>query len=282
MSKDYCITELCETLAVSRSGYYAWRGRPPGQRALKNALLREKLEELFEQNRRVYGSPRLTVSLQREGLKCGRNRVARHMRSLGLRARQKKAFKPKTTESNHPHPIAPNRLKAAGRPKALDQVWVSDITYVATRQGWVYLAGVMDLCSRKIVGWACADHLKTTLVQEALRRAVASRRPQPGLLHHSDRGCQYASTDYRAQLQTIQSRPSMSAAGNCYDNAAMESFWSTLKTEWLHPQSFRDQPAAELAIFDYIETFYNPKRLHSALGYQSPVDFELELSHAKH
>lgn len=282
MSGDYRITELCATLAVSRSGYYAWQGRSPGRRAKENELLREKLRELFEQNRRVYGSPRLTMSLRREGWSCGRNRVARQMRALGLRARPKQAFRPRTTDSRHPHPIAPNRLQVAGRPAALDQVWVSDITYVKTRQGWIYLAGVMDLCSRKIVGWACADHLKSSLVQEALRRAVAGRGPQPGLLHHSDRGCQYASEDYRAQLQKIKSLPSMSAAGHCYDNAAMESFWSTLKTEWLHQYDFQNQPAAELAIFDYIETFYNPKRLHSALGYRSPVEFELELSHAKY
>jgi transposase InsO family protein len=282
MAAEYHLTELCETLEVSRSGYYAWRQRPPGKRALANELLREKLPELFEQNRRVYGSPRLTVSLREAGLRCGRHRVARHMRSLGLRARQKKAFKPRTTDSRHPHPIAPNRLQATQRPAALDRVWVSDITYIATGQGWVYLAGVMDLCSRKIVGWACADHLKTTLVQDALSQAVASRRPQPGLLHHSDRGCQYASEDYRKALASLKALPSMSAAGNCYDNAAMESFWSTLKTEWLHQHRFQNRQQAELAIFDYIETFYNPKRFHSALGYQSPVDFELELAHAKH
>jgi putative transposase len=199
----------------------------------------------------------------------------------GERAFEKQAFRPKTTNSGHPHPIAPNRLKEAGRPKALNQVWVSDITYIATGQGWVYLAGVMDLCSRKIVGWACASHLKTTLVREALRQAIASRRPAAGLLHHSDRGVQYASQDYRAELRKIKSLPSMSAAGNCYDNAAMESFWSTLKTEWLHQQNFRTQREAELAVFDYIETFYNPRRLHSAVGYQSPVDFELELSNAR-
>jgi transposase InsO family protein len=282
MAAEYHLTELCETLEVSRSGYYAWVGRAPGRRAVENGLLRDKLQELFERNRRVYGSPRLTESLRREGWKCGRHRVARHMRFLGLRARQKKAFKPRTTDSRHRHPIAPNRLKEVNRPKALDRVWVSDITYIATGQGWVYLAGVMDLCSRKIVGWACADHLKTTLVQAALGQAVAARRPRPGLLHHSDRGCQYASEDYRAQLQQIKSLPSMSAAGNCYDNAAMESFWSTLKTEGLQQHRFQNQSEAELAIFDYIETFYNPKRLHSALGYQSPVEFELELSHAKH
>ncbi len=229
----------------------------------------------------VYYRPRLAMSLKREGWRCSRNRVARHMRVLGLQARQKRAFRPKTTDSGHSHPIAPNRLKEADPPKALNQVWVSDITYIATGQGWVYLAGVMDLCSRKIVGWACADHMKTTLVQEALSQAVASRRPAAGLLHHSDRGAQYASQDYRTDLQRIKSWPSMSAAGHCYDNAAMESFWSTLKTEWLHQQNFQTQREAELAIFDYIETFYNPKRLHSAVGYQSPVDFELELLNAR-
>lgn len=281
MATDYFISELCEVLEVSRSGYYAWRQRPEGPRALENGLLRKKLDELFRVNRGVYGSPRLAVSLKKEGWRCSRNRVARHMRVLGLQARQKKAFRPKTTDSRHPHPIAPNRLKDAGRPQALNQVWVSDITYIATGQGWLYLAGVMDLCSRKIVGWACADHMKTTLVQEALSQAIAHRRPGAGMLHHSDRGAQYASQDYRAELQKIKSLPSMSAAGNCYDNAAMESFWSTLKTEWLHAQDFRTQRAAELAIFDYIECFYNPRRLHSAVGYQSPVDFELELSHAK-
>ena len=220
------------------------------------------------------------MSLRQEGLSCSRNRVARHMRALGLRARQKKAFKPRTTDSHHPHPIAPNRLTGI-RPQAPNKVWVSDITYVSTRQGWVYLAGVMDLYSRKIVGWATANHLRSSLVKEALNQAVAARSPGCGLLSHSDRGVQYASGDYRQLLEKISSVPSMSAAGCCYDNAAMESFWSTLKTEWLHGKDFRTQQEAELAIFDYIETFYNPRRLHSALGYQSPVDFELELLNAK-
>ena len=280
MATDYSLSEFCRVLEVSRGGYYAWERRPVGPRALENELLRRRLGEIFHVNRRVYGSPRLAMSLKKEGWRCSRNRVARHMRALGLQARQKKAFRPKTTESRHSHPIAPNRLKGAGPPQALNRVWVSDITYIATGQGWVYLAGVMDLCSRKIVGWACADHMKTTLVEEALSQAVASRRPAAGLLHHSDRGVQYASQDYRTALHKIKSMPSMSAAGNCYDNAAMESFWSTLKTEWLHQQNFQTQREAELAIFDYIETFYNPRRLHSAVGYQSPVDFELELKNA--
>jgi putative transposase len=280
MASVYNICELCRALGVSRSGYYAWQGRGPGPRAQQNQLLRSKLKELFDGNRRVYGSPRLTVSLRKEGLRCSRNRVARHMRALGLRARQKKAFKPRTTDSHHPHPIAPNRL-AGTKAQAPNEVWVSDITYVSTQQGWVYLAGVMDLCSRKIVGWATANHLQSSLVKEAMNQAIANRSPGPGLLSHSDRGVQYASGDYRQLLEKISSVPSMSAAGCCYDNAAMESFWSTLKTEWLHDKDFRTLREAELAIFDYIETFYNPRRLHSALGYQSPVDFELELSNAK-
>jgi putative transposase len=280
MAAEYTIAELCRGLEVSRSGYYAWRRRRPGRRTLENEQLRQRLEELFEGNRRVYGSPRLTMSLKREGIQCGRNRVARQMRCLGLRARQKKAFRPKTTDSRHPHPIAPNRL-ARMQVERPDQAWVSDITYIATAQGWVYLAGVMDLCSRKIVGWATADHLKTSLVQTALEQAVAWRAPAAGLVSHSDRGVQYASQDYRQTLQKIGSVPSMSGRGNCYDNAAMESFWSTLKTEWLHGKTFRNQREAELAIFDYIETFYNPRRLHSALGYRSPVEYELELLHGK-
>jgi transposase InsO family protein len=280
MAANYSIVELCRGLKVSRSGYYAWRHRAPGRRARENELLSKKLQELFESNRRVYGSPRLTVSLRKEGWSCSRNRVYRHMRLLGLRARQKRAFRPKTTQSNHGQPIAPNRLKETSL-KALNQVWVSDITYVSTRQGWVYLAGVMDLRSRRIVGWATADHLKTTLVKEAMNQAIAVRNPPPGLLSHSDRGIQYASQEYRTLLKQIGSLPSMSARGCCYDNAAMESFWSTLKTEWLHGKTFCTRRDAELAIFDYIETFYNPKRLHSALGYRSPVEFELEFSHAK-
>jgi putative transposase len=280
MAAEYSIAELCRGLEVSRSGYYAWGRRRPGRRARENELLRKNLSEHFEKSRGVYGSPRLTVSLQKEGLPCSRNRVARHMRSLGLSARQKKAFRPKTTDSRHAHPISPNRL-ARMHVQRPNQVWVSDITYIATAQGWVYLAGVMDLCSRKIVGWATADQLKTSLVQRALAQAVAGRVPEAGLVSHSDRGVQYASQEYRQSLQRMGSVPSMSGRGNCYDNAAMESFWSTLKTEWLHGKTFDNQDEAALAIFDYIETFYNPRRLHSALGYRSPVDFELEFSHAK-
>jgi transposase InsO family protein len=263
----YPIQDLCLVLGVPRSSYYAWRKRRPSPRAAQNRRLRETLCALFVANRKVYGSPRLTLCLQEQGIPCSRNRVARHMHALQLKVRQKPAFKPKTTDSHHPHPIAPNRLATSPKPKAPNRVWVSDITYVFTAQGWLYLAAVMDLFSRKIVGWATASHLKTSL-------AVSSRRPKSGLLHHSDRGVQYASHDYRQLLSSLKALPSMSSTGNCYDNAAMESFWSTLKTESLHRYQFSTRHAAHLAIFDFIETFYNPKRLHSALDYQSPVDFE--------
>jgi putative transposase len=279
MAQQYPIRDVCQALRVPRSSYYAWLNRGPSQRAAANQKLREKLADLFVAHRQVYGSPRLRVCLQTAGIPCSRNRVARHMRALHLQARQKRAFKPKTTDANHPHPIAPNRLAQAGRPKALNQVWVGDITYIATAQGWLYLAAVMDLCSRKIVGWATSDSLETPLVKAALQQALVDRRPAAGLLHHSDRGSQYASSAYRALLHASRLCPSMSAAGNCYDNAAMESFWSTLKTEWLHHKNFPTRQAARSAVFDYIETFYNPKRLHSALGYQSPVDFERTTTH---
>jgi transposase InsO family protein len=272
MASEYPIRDICQVLRVARSSYYAWLHRPPSRRAGQNQLLRETLPALFAAHRKVYGSPRLTVCLQRLGIPCSRNRVARHMRALQLKARQKRAFRPKTTDSNHSHPIARNLLDS--QPRFPDRVWVGDITYVFTSQGWLYLAAVMDLYSRKIVGWASSCSLKCSLVKEALRQAVRERRPSAGLLHHSDRGSQYASSAYQALLASSHIRPSMSARGNCYDNAAMESFWSTLKTECLHHQHFQTRQQAQLAIFDYIETFYNPRRLHSALGYLSPVDFE--------
>jgi transposase InsO family protein len=280
MASDYTLKDLCAALRVPRSAYYAWRRRIPGPRERENQLLRRTLSALFAANRQVYGSPRLTVCLQRQGFACSRNRVARHMRALDLKARQKRAFRPKTTDASHPHPIAPNRLAQRPEPKAPDRVWVTDITYVFTVQGWLYLAAVMDLYSRKIVGWATATHLKTSLPQAALEQAIGNRSPGAGLLHHSDRGCQYASKEYRTALASLKALPSMSAQGNCYDNAAMESFWSSLKTEWLHRHHFQNQHQAQLAIFDYIETFYNPKRLHSALGYLSPVDYEQTNHHA--
>lgn len=274
LAVEFRVSAICQVLRVSRSGYYDWLQREPSARQLANGQLLPLIIETYTQSRRTYGSPRVTQALKQQNQCCGRHRVARLMRQVGLRGVQKKAFRPRTTQSDHPLPIAPNRLKQGPAPTQPNQVWVSDITYLLTGQGWLYLAAVMDLCSRKVVGWATAEHLKTTLVQEALERALRTRRPPPGLVHHSDRGIQYASQQYRQLLQSHQILSSMSAQGNCYDNASMESFFSTLKSELIGRQSWSTHPELKLAIFDYVETFYNRKRLHSSLNYQSPTQFE--------
>ena len=272
LATDYPLADLAWALAVSRSGYYRWLKQPESKRAQAARQLTEHIRRIHLQNRKCYGSPRVFRALRQQGIHTSENRVARLMKAAGIRACTKRAFRPRTTDSNHPNPIAPNRLKTNPSPTAPDQVWVADITYVWTSEGWVYLAAVMDKFSRRIVGWALHPTMETALVKEALLRALATRRPVAGLLHHSDRGSQYASSAFRSLLQAWQIEPSMSGPACCYDNAAMESFWSTLKTEL--PGSFPTIQAARLAIFDYIELFYNPKRLHSALDYQSPVDFE--------
>jgi len=274
LAVEFPRTQVCAVLGVSRSGYYDWLLRKPSQRQRANEQLLALIIGAHPAARKTYGSPRVAQALKKQNIPCGRHRVARLMRHHGLRGLQKRAFRPRTTDSAHPLPIAPNRLKECPAPGQPNQVWVSDITYIATAQGWLYLAAVMDLSSRKIVGWATADHLKTSLVQDALKRALNHRRPPAGLLHHSDRGCQYASADYRQLLQSHCILPSMSAAGNCYDNAAMESFFSTLKTELIDRQHWLTHAEVNLALFDYLEIFYNRQRLHSALDYQSPAQFE--------
>lgn len=281
MAVEFPVSQLCALLEVSRSGYYAWLGRKPCRRQRENAQLLRRIKEVHRQSRQSYGSPRVARQLRQEHQSCGRHRVARLMRQEGLAGLRKAAFRPRTTDSQHDQPIAPNRLGILGQPTQADQVWVTDITYVATNQGWSYLAVVMDLCSRKVVGWAAADHLKTSLVKEALSRALTGRRPAPGLLHHSDRGVQYASAEYQTLLKSWQIIPSMSARAYCYDNAAMESFFSTIKTELLHRQQWHSLAELKVALFDYIETFYNRRRLHSALNYESPIDFEAKLCYSK-
>ena len=280
LAVEFPLTQLCQLFAVSRSGYYAWLQRKPSPREQADLELLPLIRRAYALGRQTYGSPRITRELKRQQQSCGRHRVARLMRLAGLRAVQKPAFRPRTTQSRHDLPLAPNRLKQQAAPARPDQVWVADITYVATCQGWLYLAVVMDLCSRRILGWSVANHLKSSLVKEALSRALTGRRPAPGLLHHSDRGIQYASSAYQALLQSWQIQPSMSAQGNCYDNAAMEAFFRTLKTELLHRHTWRTQSEVQLALFDYLETFYNRRRLHSALNYLSPVDFEAKLCYA--
>jgi putative transposase len=278
LASEYPVGVLCEVLRVSRSGYYAWRGRGPSPRQQANIELSQQLQRLHRQSRGSYGRPRLTAALRRQGHGCSQARVGRLMRQQGLRGSLRRRFRVRTTDSRHELPIAPNRLATHGVPSGPNQVWVTDITYVPTAEGWLYLAAVMDLWSRRIVGWATRESLQTPLVSAALRQALSRRRPPPGLLHHSDRGCQYASDDYRRLLATHRIEASMSRAGNCYDNAAMESFWSRLKTEWLHHTPLATRAETRTALFEWIEVFYNRQRLHSSLGYQSPVDFETQLN----
>lgn len=274
LATEYPVRSLCRVLEVTRSGYYQWRDKVAGPRAQANQELLEQIRQVFEQNRQTYGSPRVTRQLRRQQIACSENRVARLMRRHNLRAKGKCPFRPRTTDSQHLYGTAPNRVAGTGQLMRVDQIWVADITYIRTAGGWTYLAAVMDLYSRKIVGWSLGYTLQTSLVKEALEQALAMRRPAAGLLHHSDRGVQYASSAFQALLDSHQILPSMSARGNCYDNANIESFWSTLKAELIHRQSFHDLPHARSAIFEYIEIFYNRQRLHSALGYKTPVEYE--------
>ncbi len=274
LAGEFPVKALCRTLGVSRSGYYAAQRRAERPRARDNARLGAKIKESFEASGRTYGSPRLTVVLRRAGESCGRHRVARLMRVLRLRATQKRRFRPRTTDSRHLCPVAPNHLAERPPPTLAGEVWQADITYVATQEGWLYVAGVIDACSRRIVGWAAGDAMPPALVARAFERAVQTQRPAFGLLHHSDRGSQYASDAYRELLRGHGATPSMSRAGNCYDNAKMESFWATLKAELIQDRVFASRAEAKSEIFRYIELFYNRTRLHGALGYTSPVDFE--------
>jgi putative transposase len=279
LAGQFNVEDLCAAFGVARSGFYRWRKRIPGSRQKANERLLEHIKLAYADSRQTYGSPRITRQLLRQNIPCNEKRVARLMKINGIAARQKRPFRPRTTNGRHHEVPAPNRLRELPAPTQADQAWVADITYIWTLAGWVYLAAVMDLCSRKIVGWFIGTSLETTLVKEALQQALAGRRPAAGLLHHSDRGTQYASSAFQALLHFHQILPSMSGRGNCYDNAAMESFWSTLKGELIHRHQFLNLADVRSALFDYIETFYNRKRLHSALGFKSPVEFEQQLTY---
>ena len=275
MSGQYKVAWLCEALLVSRSGYYDWKERrhQPGPRQVENTHLAERIREEFARSRQTYGSPRLAQAL---GCPGRRNRIARLMRQDRLFARRRSKYRLRTTDSGHGGPIAPNRLRelTVQRP---DQVWVSDATGILTGQGWLYLVAVLDLFSRRVVGWAMSPSLDAPLVSAALGMALSQRRPSKSLLLHSDRGSQFASAAYRQLLTQHGLIASMSRKGNCYDNAFIESFWSSLKYELVYHRRFATRAAARTAIFDYIETFYNRTRLHSSLAYQSPVNFESQL-----
>jgi transposase InsO family protein len=267
-------------LSVSRSGYYAWvkcRDREPGPRAKRRQELVEKVRCAYDQSRGTYGSPRVHQALRAQGEAACENTVARLMREEGIRSIVRRRFRVKTTDSQHAHPVAPNVLEREFEQSLPDQAWAADITYVATGEGWLYLAAVMDLCSRRIVGWSMGESLKTELCTEALEMALRDRRPDEGLIHHSDRGCQYACGLYRRMLEANGVVCSMSAAGDCYDNAVMESFFKTLKVELVYHRDYRTRAEARQSIFEFIEVFYNRRRLHSSLGYMSPEQFEASL-----
>jgi putative transposase len=279
MTPEYPIADLCVALNVTRSGYHAWAARRPGARARANAALWPLIEQAHVASRCTYGSPRVHRWLVQQGHDCGRHRIARLMRQAALRSQSRRRFRPLSlTDSNHDLPIAPNRLRDLPPPVRRDAVWVADITYVNTAEGWLYVAGVVDRHTRRCVGWAMGESLATSLPLAALNMALAHRQPPAGLIHHSDRGVQYASESYRQRLTQARVVPSMSRRGNCYDNAAMESFWSSLKRELVYRRQFATREQARAAIFEWIEVFYNRTRLHSALGFQSPVDFEQQLN----
>jgi putative transposase len=274
---NFSIELLCDVLEVSRSGYYDWLGRPPGTRRRRREDLAVAVRAAHERSRRTYGSPRVHAELKAAGVKVCENTVARVMKEEGLRSKVKRRFVPITTDSNHAWAVAPNLLDQSFASATPDAVWVADLTYVWTDEGWLYLAAVLDLCSRKIVGWAMAEHLRAELCVDALNMALQRRRPGADLLHHSDRGVQYACEQYQAALAEQGITCSMSRKGNCYDNATMESFFGTLKTEEVYQQDYATREQARQAIFEYIEVFYNRQRRHSALGYVSPEAFEASL-----
>jgi transposase InsO family protein len=271
--EEFQVRRMCRVLGVERSGYYAWRKRTPSDRAQANQALLVLIRAAHAASRQTYGSPRIHIVLGRKGQRCGHNRVARLMRLDGLCALPRRSRHPVTTQRQAGVVPAPNWLNQDFFASGPNQKWVSDFTYIETDEGWLYLAVVLDLFSRKVIGWAMSPKMDTALVEAALRMALLGRRPPAGLLHHSDQGSQYTSAAYRQCLQSVLAQLSMSGVGNCYDNAVIESFFGTLKTECV-TGSFPTRALARTTIFEYLEVWYNRQRLHSTLGYHSPVDFE--------
>jgi putative transposase len=269
---------MCRMFEVTRSGYYAWRNREQSLRDKRRAERVEQVRMAYEKSGKRYGSPRVCEALRIQGVVCNLKAVAKIMKEEGISPKTGRKFVPVTTDSAHGLPIAPNLLGRRFEQAKTDAVWVTDITYIPTRQGWLYLAAVMDLCSRRIVGWAMMDHMESSLVLAALEMALESRRPAAGLMVHSDRGSQYASDDYQGLLARHALVCSMSGKGDCYDNAAMESCWSTIKRELADRENYATREEARMSLFEYIEVFYNRTRLHSSLGFVSPEMFEARLA----
>ena len=270
----FSIEVMCRLFCVSRSGFYAFINRPECDRARENKKLLELIKQSVKNSRQTYGYRRVHADLTSGGQKCGENKILRIMRENDLRPKMRKKFRV-TTNSKHKHPIYENHLNRGFSASVPNERWTSDITYIPTQEGWLYLAVVMDLYSRKIIGWAMSSHMKESLVLDALRMALFNRKVNSGLLLHSDRGVQYASHSYQALLTQNNIQCSMSRKGNCWDNAAMESFFHTLKTECVHHEKYETRDQAKKSVFDYIEVFYNRQRKHSYLGYVSPEQYEM-------
>ncbi len=275
---EFRIQRMCRVLGVGRSGYYAWCSRSASHRVQEDETLWMKIQQEHQLSRGTYGSPRIHAALHKQGVQCSQKRVARLMRLHKITGRKRQKRRPVTTQRDPSAIPAPNLLNQEFYASAPDQKWVSDITYIETAEGWLYLASILDLFSRKVVGWAMADHMEASLVEDALQMALQQRQPEAGLLHHSDQGRQYTSVVYQNRLANAHCQISMSRTGNCYDNAAMESFFGTLKTECA-TQPFATRAQARTAIFEFIEAWYNRQRLHSALDYLSPMEFEQKSRH---
>jgi len=272
---------MCQVLEVSHSGYYAWRNRPVSQREMANQKLMQQIEAVFHASQSTYGSPRVTRELKRQGITCSKNRVARLMRLHGLRAKQSKRYH--STTRRHPsRPVAPNHLDRDFSATAPNKKWVTDITYIKTAEGWLYLAVVLDLFARMVVGWAMSAEMSSELTLAALKMAIRRRQPEPGVLHHSDQGSQYTDKQYQALLTEHGMTASMNGVGTWYDNAAMESFFGSLKSELVNHQKYQTHQEARTSLFWYIEIFYNRIRLHSTLGYLTPTDFETQYEQQVH
>ena len=271
----YPITVLCAVLEVARSGFYAWRRRAPSLHAKRDAHLALEVAATHKRNRRVYGSPRVHADLNARGVRVGKHRVARLMREQGLKARRTRRFV-KTTDSRHFAPLAPNLLERNFETSAPNEAWVGDVTYVSTNEGWLFLAVILDLFARRVVGWAASATNDSELALAAVELAVRRRKPTAGLVHHTDRGSPYASDEYRRALSAAGMVCSMSRAGNCWDNAVAESFFATLKAELVDAERYPTRAVATESINEYIDSFYNPVRRHSHLNYLSPIEFELK------
>ncbi|MEK4509524.1 IS3 family transposase [Paenibacillus sp. FSL K6-2524] len=270
---EFRLEKMCDVLNVSRSGYYKWRNHEISQQELRKNQVLERIRYHFSDSEERYGAPKITFLLNKDGYNVTERTVGVYMKELGLRSCVSRKYKVQTTDSNHDMAIAPNILNQQFQSTEPSKVWVTDITYIPCREGRLYLASVLDLCTREIVGWRLADRMTTELVLEALKDAYAAKKPEEGLIHHSDRGAQYASTEYRELLKNYNMISSMSRKGNCYDNACIESFHSILKKELVYCRRFRTKQQAKDELFRYIEFFYNRKRIHGALGYLSPIRF---------